>query len=209
MFDDGVTPDDRLGEEARIDRQEKMPSDDAMINAILRNTTLYDDKMLRTMPREKLYQRYKQFNTAIAMSLSKHTQHYKGLDMPSIWTLTDEEAKQVEAGARTLIRMKDTDQDVIMMSLGKLQEENRLLRMSVDATGHEHKGKGPGGGQFVSKGGGGGGGGDPGKSDSKPNSKSESSKAQGNSQKTEPAPEGKPGGKQAESQAKPVTKGLS
>ena len=243
MFDDGVTPEDRLSDEAKASRSEKrkFTVDKEKIDHVFKmfhNGILHDDDMegmpyrdlrfiaetvgvqnashnkeslkaqLTVLAKKtnKFWEKNKIAPQAIAMSLSKHTQHYKGLDMPSIWTLTDEEAKQVEAGARTLIRMKDTDQDVIMMSLGKLQEENRLLRMSVDATGHEHKGKGPGGGQFVSKGGGGGGGGDPGKSDSKPNSKSESSKAQGNSQKTEPAPEGKPGGKQAESQAKPVTK---
>jgi len=85
-----------------------------------------------------------------------------------MWTLTEDEAKQVEAGARTLIRMQDSDQDTIMMSLGRLQEENRVLRMGVDATGHKHKDKGPGGGQFT-KGDGGGGG-----SDSKPQKTQES-----------------------------------
>ncbi len=89
---------------------------------------------------------------AIAMSLTKHTKRYRGIDMPSMWTLTEEEAKQVEAGARTLLRLNETDQDTIMMSLARLQEENRVLRMSVDVKGHEHAGKGPGGGRFVSKG---------------------------------------------------------
>ena len=107
-------------------------------------------------------------NYAIAMSLTKQTKRYKGLATPIMWTLTEDEAKQVEAGARTLIRMQDSDQDTIMMSLGRLQEENRVLRMGVDATGHKHKDKGPGGGQFT-KGDGGGGG-----SDSKPQKTQES-----------------------------------
>ena len=140
---------------------------------------------------------------AIAMSLTKQTKTYKGLQMPAIWTLTDEEAKQVEEGARTLIRMNDTDQDVVMMSIGRLQEENKLLRMSLDKTGHEHKAKGPGGGQFVSKGGGGGG-------DTGATSKPKQSESQGKPQKSD-SPEGAQPSSKASSptpsgESKPATK---
>ena len=99
LFDDGVTPLDRLSKQAREKR-------------------LKDFEM-------------------IAMSLLKGDIAVDDLE------LTPEEAAEVESLVR---KMAKQESDTIAMG---------LLRMSVDKTGHEHKGKGPGGGQFVSKGGGG------------------------------------------------------
>ncbi len=80
------------------------------------------------------------------------------ITMPLVWILTSDEIEQVKRGAKTLVRMDDAKVDKAITALSLLSEENATLRMSLDATGHEHRGKGKGGGQFVSKGGGGGGG---------------------------------------------------
>lgn len=69
--------------------------------------------------------------------------HLKTLSMPQLMSLRTEYDLPLPAGLREKLV------DMLAESL-----EPEPLTMSVDKSGHEHKGKGPGGGQFTKKGGG-------------------------------------------------------
>lgn len=188
-----TTPDQAFGSDDELIGSEKFK--DAMDNNLFADwvgnfpkeqilkSAIYDlvgdkDRTERIVERMKTDPKYRDvgkesnsYTNAIAMSL------LKGATTVSDWSLSAEEARQVEAEYRKMKKLGDTDQDTIMMS---------LQRLSVDATGHEHKGKGPGGGQFVSKGGSGGGS----ASSAAPLQKKDSPKSQGN-QQTSKSPSGK------------------
>jgi hypothetical protein len=123
------------------------------------------------------------------------------ITMPLVWILTSDEIEQVKRGAKTLVRMDDAKVDKAITALSLLSEENATLRMSLDSTGHEHRGKGKGGGQFVSKGGGSDG-------DSNPTKPSEAkpgpAKSQGDTQKQASAPSGTSQGQTTDKPTKDV-----
>lgn len=62
---------------------------------------------------------------AVAMSI------IRGDSNVSDWKLSEQEAAEVEQEAKKILKLGDTDQDAVMMSLRRLETENRILRMRL------------------------------------------------------------------------------